>query len=102
MPKTNESAIVFGAGTNGIATAIALKYLGCKNVMLRDYSVYRLKIARSLGFEVCNNKIDDLMVCALDYLEEAHAIHKSYLMLIFILMQQAFQISLIFTKRWEK
>ena len=49
-PQKGESAIVFGAGTIGIAAAISLKYFGCYNVMVCDYSDFRLKKAASLRF----------------------------------------------------
>lgn len=58
-PKSGEKAVVFGAGTIGIAAAIALKYFGCKQVAVCDPSEFRLSICRELGFEtVCNDKED--------------------------------------------
>lgn len=51
--------MVFGAGTIGIAAAIALKYFGCKQVVICDYSDFRLEICRKLGFDTYNNKADD-------------------------------------------
>lgn len=60
LPHEGEDAIVFGAGTIGIAAAISLRYFGCRRVMLCDYSDFRLGKARSLGFEVCNNGREDL------------------------------------------
>lgn len=50
----SHSAAVFGCGTIGIATAVALKYFGTKRVMMCDTSDFRLNIAKDLGFEVCN------------------------------------------------
>ncbi|MEV6379655.1 hypothetical protein AB0M31_09585 [Streptomyces sp. NPDC051773] len=50
-PGQGETALVFGAGTIGIAAAIALKYLGCSPVMLVDLSDFRLRKASELGFE---------------------------------------------------
>lgn len=50
----NETAVVFGCGTIGIAAAICLKYFGCGKVMICDMSDFRLNIAKELGFEVCN------------------------------------------------
>lgn len=55
QPKRGENAVVFGAGTIGIAAAIALKYFGCDKVMVVDRSDFRLSIAQSLGFFVCNS-----------------------------------------------
>ena len=59
-PKMGENAIVFGAGTIGIAAAIGLKYFGCKEVMICDYSDFRLEKASALGFATCNNSREDL------------------------------------------
>lgn len=57
-PQKNETAVVFGAGTIGIAAAISLKYFGCKQVVICDYSDFRLDICKQLEFEVYNNKED--------------------------------------------
>ncbi len=70
-PKENETAIVFGAGTIGIAAAIALKYFGCDKVMVCDISDFRLDIVKKLGFEVCNNGCDDLKTKAIEYFGKA-------------------------------
>ncbi len=64
-PKPGENAIVFGAGTIGIAAAIGLKYFGCKEVMLCDHSDFRLENAKALGFAVCNNSREDLKKTAM-------------------------------------
>lgn len=66
-PKKDEKAIVFGAGTIGIAAAITLKYFGCKQVMVCDISDYRLNIVKNLGFEVCNTASEDLKTKAMAY-----------------------------------
>lgn len=60
FPRNGENAIVFGAGTIGIAAAIALICFGCDKVMICDHSDFRLNIARGLGFEVCNNRKENL------------------------------------------
>ena len=65
-PKPEENAIVFGAGTIGIAAAIVLKYFGCKEVMICDHSDFRLEKAKALGFAVCNNSREDLQEAAMD------------------------------------
>lgn len=65
FPKTGENAIVFGAGTIGIAAAIGLKYFGCDRVMLCDYSDLRLEKARELGFAVCNSGREELKSSAI-------------------------------------
>lgn len=49
-----QNAVVFGAGTIGIAAAVAFQYFGMKQVMICDLSDYRLSLAEKLGFEVCN------------------------------------------------
>ena len=64
-PKPGENAIVFGAGTIGIATAIRLKYFGCKEVMICDHSDFQLDKATHLGFATCNNSREDLKKAAM-------------------------------------
>ncbi|MGM9616436.1 zinc-dependent alcohol dehydrogenase [Butyricicoccus sp.] len=70
-PKSGEHAIVFGAGTIGIAAAIGLKYFGCDKVMLCDGSDFRLEKAKALGFGVCNNSREDLKAAAMEYFGSA-------------------------------
>lgn len=60
FPQKGEKAVVFGAGTIGIAAAIALKYFGCSEVLICDHSDFRLGKARELGFEICNNGKENL------------------------------------------
>lgn len=74
-PKSNETAIVFGAGTIGIAAAISLKYFGCKEVMIVDLSDYRLGIAEKLGFKVCNSSQEDLKTKAIEVFGTAPSLH---------------------------
>ena len=64
-PKAGENAIVFGAGTIGLAAAIGLKYFGCQQVMICDFSDFRLAKARTLGFETCNPRRQDLKATAM-------------------------------------
>lgn len=71
MPRQGEKAIVFGAGTIGIAAAIALKYFGCEKVMICDHSDFRLEKAKNLGFTVCNNGKEDVKSRAAEYFGEA-------------------------------
>lgn len=59
-PKPKEGGIVFGAGIIGITSAIMLHWYGCENVMLVDYSEFRLGNARRLGFATCNPGVEDL------------------------------------------
>lgn len=75
FPKTGEKAIVFGCGTIGIAAAIALKYFGCKQVLISDISDFRLNIAKKLGFEVCNSSKEDLKTRAIEAFGTASGIH---------------------------
>lgn len=65
FPKEGENAIVFGAGTIGIAAAIGLKFFGCKQVMVCDHSDFRLQKAKGLGLAVCNNGKEDLKTAAM-------------------------------------
>lgn len=74
-PKPGENAIVFGCGTIGIATAMALKYFGCKQVLVSDVSDYRLNIAKKLGFEVCNSSKENLKNKAIEVFGKAASIH---------------------------
>lgn len=60
FPGEGEKAIVFGAGTIGIAAAIALLHFGCSKVMICDHSDFRLEKAKKLGFEICNNGKENL------------------------------------------
>ncbi|MGN0968749.1 MAG: zinc-binding dehydrogenase [Oscillospiraceae bacterium] len=71
QPKGGEKAIVFGAGTIGIAAAIALRYFGCEQVMVCDHSDFRLEKVKSLGFSVCNNGKVDLKAAAMGEFGEA-------------------------------
>lgn len=50
----DQSAVVFGCGTIGMAAAIALQYFGMDKVMICDRSDFRLRLAESLGFATCN------------------------------------------------
>ena len=59
-----QNAVVFGAGTIGIAAAVAFMYFGMNNVMVCDLSDYRLTMAKNLGFEICNMNKEDFRVKA--------------------------------------
>lgn len=54
-----QNVVVFGAGTIGIAAAVAFKYFGMDKVMICDLSDYRLSLAEKLGFEICNMAKED-------------------------------------------
>ena len=75
FPKAGETAVVFGAGTIGIAAAIALKYFGCSQVLICDHSDFRLEKAKQLGFAVCNNGREDLKQYAVDLFGTAISAH---------------------------
>ncbi|MBO5199623.1 MAG: zinc-binding dehydrogenase [Lachnospiraceae bacterium] len=74
FPRAGENAIVFGAGTIGIAAAIALKNFGCDKVMICDHSDFRLNKARELGFLTCNNGKVDLKETAMEQFGTAPSI----------------------------
>ncbi|MGN0477971.1 MAG: zinc-binding dehydrogenase [Hominenteromicrobium sp.] len=70
-PKRNETAVVFGCGTIGMAAAVTLKHSGLEKVMLCDYSAFRLDIAKALGFEVCCMAEEDFIARAKAYFGDA-------------------------------
>lgn len=55
-----QKALVFGAGTIGLAAAVSLKVFGLEQVMVCDLSELRLGIAEKLGFAVCNIQKEDV------------------------------------------
>ena len=67
QPQKEESAVVFGCGTIGLAAAVALKYFGMEKVILCDRSDFRLRIAGNLGFAVCNTDKENFIAKAADY-----------------------------------
>jgi 2-desacetyl-2-hydroxyethyl bacteriochlorophyllide A dehydrogenase len=73
-PKPGETAIVFGAGTIGMAAAIVLKSLGCARVMVVDLSDFRLDKAVQLGFATCNSAREDLISKATETFGSAPAV----------------------------
>ena len=56
---TGQNAVVFGCGTIGIAAAVAFRHFGMDKVMLCDRSDFRLKLAKNLGFAICNPATED-------------------------------------------
>lgn len=61
--QAGKKAIVFGAGVIGLTAAITLQYKGCQTVVA-DLMESRLKIAQSLGLQVCDlSKGDYLETC---------------------------------------
>ncbi|GHV97008.1 threonine dehydrogenase [Lactobacillus nasalidis] len=73
-PQAGEHGIVFGAGTIGIAAAVALKHFGMDKVMICDLADFRLNIARELGFEVCNPGKEDWREKAQAYFGQARSL----------------------------
>lgn len=74
QPRSGEKAAVFGCGTIGIAAAISLKWFGVKQVMLCDPSDFRLEIAKSLGFAVCNVQRQDFQTEAVKFFKTADSL----------------------------
>lgn len=74
QPKAGEKAVVFGCGTIGVAAAAALQYFGLSKVMICDVSDFRLRIAKSLGFETCNTETEDFVNRAEEYFGTAHSL----------------------------
>lgn len=54
-----EKAVVYGAGTIGIAVAIALVHFGVDDVLVCDRSDLRLSKTADLGFSVCDVDRED-------------------------------------------
>ena len=75
QPKSGEHAVVFGAGTIGIAAAVSLKYFGMSKVMICDVSDFRLEIANELGFEVCNINSGQYQSITKDYFGKAMSLN---------------------------
>ncbi len=74
QPQQGESAVVFGCGTIGLAAAVALQYFGMEKVMLCDVSDFRLQIAETLGFAVCNTEKEAFREKAIAYFGSAPAL----------------------------
>ena len=70
-----QNAVVFGCGTIGIASAVALKYFGMEKVMICDHSNFRLKLAAQLGFAVCNTALEDYETTAVSYFGSATSLN---------------------------
>lgn len=65
---------MFGCGTIGLSSAIALKYFGAEKVMICDISDFRLKIAKQLGFAVCHVAVEDFQEAASSYFGKADSL----------------------------
>lgn len=71
---TGQNAVVFGGGTIGIAAAAALEYFGMKKVMVCDRSDFRLRLAKNLGFAVCNPFKQNFEKTAVEFFGSAAAL----------------------------
>lgn len=74
-PKPGESAVIFGAGTIGIAAAISLKFFGIEKIMMIDISDFRLNKCKELGFEICNRASENAKEKMIEYFGNANSIH---------------------------
>lgn len=54
--NTNTNAVVIGAGAIGIMTAMILKIMGCKNVIVTDFNAKKLEMAKEIS--KCDHTID--------------------------------------------
>lgn len=68
------NGVVFGAGTIGIAAAVALMHFCAERVMICDVSDFRLNIASNLGFAVCNPQRENFEQKAREYFSSAPSI----------------------------
>ena len=74
---SGQNAVVFGAGTIGMAAAVAFKHFGMDKVMLCDRSDFRLKIAENLGFAVCDPSAENFASKATLYFGTAPSLNGS-------------------------
>ncbi|WP_057769119.1 zinc-dependent alcohol dehydrogenase [Lactobacillus selangorensis] len=74
-PHKGENAIVYGAGTIGLAAATALKFFGMKEVLVIDQSDFRLGIAQKLGFKTFNNQNGHVKENAIQQLGSSRGLH---------------------------
>ena len=52
--KSGDNAVVFGAGTIGLAVAITLKAFGASDITVVETNQFRCDMAKELGFKVIN------------------------------------------------
>lgn len=69
-----QNAVVFGAGTIGLAAAVALQYFGMAKIMVCDFSDLRLSLAEKLGFATCNPSREDFESAAGAYFGTARSL----------------------------
>ena len=56
-----DTCVVFGSGTIGLCTAIALRAFGATQVVVVETNNYRLNIAKEMGFKTLNAKEVDVI-----------------------------------------
>lgn len=75
MPKPGDNAVVFGAGTIGMAAALALKHIfGYGQVMVCDLSDFRLVKASALGLAICHGEDANMRARMAEVFGEAHGL----------------------------
>lgn len=72
---SGQNAVVFGAGTIGVAAAVAFKYFGMDKILVCDHSSFRLDLVKNLGFETCNVENEDLKNKSLAYFGSAPSLY---------------------------
>jgi len=70
-PEKGNNAIIYGAGTIGLAAAVALKHFGVEKIIVIDHSAFRLNIAHKLGLETINSTQTDVKTRAIEILGAA-------------------------------
>lgn len=60
--KAGDTALIFGCGTIGLCTAIALRHYGATDITLVEANPLRIKKAEELGFKVINAITQDVVV----------------------------------------
>ncbi|MGN1020575.1 MAG: zinc-binding dehydrogenase [Aristaeellaceae bacterium] len=76
QPRPGENAMVFGAGTIGMAAALALRHVfGCGQVMVCDLSDFRLVKASEMGLAICHAEDANMRGRMADYFGEAHGLN---------------------------
>lgn len=75
IPRPGDNAVVFGAGTIGMAAALALKHIfGCGQVMVCDLSDFRLVKASELELAICHGEDANMRGRMADVFGEAHGL----------------------------
>jgi 2-desacetyl-2-hydroxyethyl bacteriochlorophyllide A dehydrogenase len=59
-PKPGESYLIYGAGPMGLQNAQVARFAGARDVAIVDLNPDRLEIARSFGFELVGQSLDEV------------------------------------------